>query len=60
MKMRSRWREKYALILLKMRETNRSGTRMNATEIAVAIDGAYLVPTYGLNPLVISLLAFVR
>lgn len=33
---------------------------MKAHEMNEAMVGAYLFPTYGLNPFVISLLAFVR
>lgn len=45
---------------LKIRETRSRGIRMNAKETIDAMVGAYLFPTIGLNPLVKSLLAFVR
>ena len=48
------------MIRLKIRETRSRGIKMNAKETAEAMVGAYVLPTIGLNPLVKSLLAFVR
>lgn len=45
---------------LKMRETRMRGIKMKANETIEAIMGAYFLPTMGLNPLVISLLALFR
>lgn len=60
MKINSFCSEKYALILLKMSETRIKGIKMKANETKEAMVGAYLLPTYGLNPLVNSLLYLVR
>lgn len=43
-----------------MKETKIRGINMNAQETIEAMAGAYLLPTNGLNPFVISLLALVR
>ncbi|GKV23400.1 hypothetical protein SLEP1_g33135 [Rubroshorea leprosula] len=59
MDIKSFWREKYALMRLTMRETRIKGIRMNAQETTVAMVGACLLPTMGLNCFVISLLYLV-
>lgn len=48
------------MILLKIRETKSRGISMNANETREAMVGAYLLPTIGLNPFVICLLAWLR
>lgn len=43
--MRSFWREKYAVMRLKRRETSKNGTMMNAKEIAVDAEEWYCLLT---------------
>lgn len=45
MKIKSFWREKYALILLKRSEAKSNGSKTQVQESNVAMVGAYLFPT---------------
>lgn len=47
------------MIRLNKRLTKINGIKMNAKEVREAIVEAYLLPTMGLNPIVICLLALV-